>query len=116
MRFSYRPVGRPIFWLAIAFMVVMALVPDPPRLPWELSDRVQHIIAFLVLTALATTAYSKVRLLWIAIALSALGAVIELAQMIPALHRDAQLLDWVADTGAIAAIALLIRLYRLQNR
>jgi hypothetical protein len=32
--------------------------------------------------------------------------------MIPALHREAELLDWVADTGAVLAVLLLAALLR----
>jgi hypothetical protein len=39
--------------------------------------------------------------------MAALGLAIEVLQMIPALHRDAQASDWLADCAATAATLLL---------
>ncbi len=100
------------FWAAMLFGFVMAILPKPVALPGNPSDKVQHILAFLVLAALASLAYPRVHKLKVGIGLSAYGALIEFAQMIPALNRDAELLDWIADTVAAAivlAIAALIR-------
>ena len=39
---------------------------------------------------------------------------IEVAQSIPALHRDCDILDWAADTGAVmVALALCLAVQRL---
>jgi len=111
-----RPLFRPLFWATIAFTFVMAVIPQPPPIPGEPSDKVQHIVAFLVLTAFSTAAFPKARLLPLGIALSAFGALIEFMQLIPVLHRDAQLLDWVADTGAVALVTLGIGLLRRSRR
>jgi hypothetical protein len=50
-------------------------------------------------------------LLW----LSLFGAFIEVVQAIPALHRDSDVLDWLADTAAAGAILLLVRLRRART-
>ena len=42
--------------------------------------------------------------------LSFLGAMIEVAQAIPALHRDCDIRDWVADSLAILAVTLVANL------
>jgi VanZ family protein len=100
------------FWAAALFAFVMATLPKPPQLPGEPSDKIQHILAFTVLAALAALAYPRVSLPRIALGLSAFGALIEIVQMIPMLHRDAELADWIADTAAatlVLAIVLLIR-------
>lgn len=89
------------FWAALAFAFVMATLPHPPRLPGDPVDKVQHILAFTVLTALACAAWPAMPRLRLAVALSAFGALIEVVQAIPALHRDSDWRDWVADTGAI---------------
>lgn len=106
-----------LFWAALAFTFVMATLPHPPRLPGNPVDKVQHIAAFAVLTALACIAWptaSRVRLL---IALSGLGALIEIVQAIPALHRDSDIMDWVADTGAILVVlAIAAGIQRLSAR
>ena len=102
----------PLFWAAACFALVMALLPRPPQLPGAPSDKTQHILAFCVLTALAVGAYPKARLPALCAALSAFGALIELLQAIPQLHRDASIADWVADTLAVAFVAGLISLLR----
>ena len=103
---------RLLFWAAAAFAFVMAVLPHPPRVPGDPSDKVQHIVAFVVLAGLGAWAYPRARLVRIAVALSLFGALIELAQAIPALHRDSDPLDWLADTVACAAVLVLVALRR----
>jgi len=95
---------RLAFWAALAFAVMMALLPQPPRVPGNPPDKVLHIVAFAVLAGLATAAYPRARLYWQGLALTGLGAAIEFAQMIPALNRDAQFSDWIADTAAVVIV------------
>lgn len=100
------------FWAALAFAFVMATLPHPPRIPGDPVDKVQHMAAFAVLTALAWAAWPAMPRLRLAIVLSAFGALIEVVQAIPALHRDSDWRDWVADTAAILvtlAIAAIIQ-------
>lgn len=104
---------RIVFWIALVVSLAAALNPMPPRIPGPPSDKVQHILAFLMLTAMALVAYPRARRWAQALALSGFGALIEFLQMIPALHRDAELLDWVADTGAILAVIVLAAVLRL---
>jgi VanZ family protein len=103
---------RLAFWAAFAVSLVMALLPQPPPLPGEPPDKILHIVAFLTLTALALGAYPKVSRPRLAVALSAFGGLIEILQMIPVLNRDAQWLDWVADTAAVLAVLALAALLR----
>lgn len=103
---------RLLFWLALAFAFVMAVVPHPPRLPGEPSDKIQHIVAFITLTALGYASFGRAAWLKLLIGLSIYGAVIEVVQMVPALHRDSDVLDWVADTAAVASVLALVRLFR----
>src|ERR1044072_7248561 len=100
---------RLAFWAAATFALVMALLPHPPQLPGEPSDKVQHIAAFLTLGALGSFAYPKANPFRLGACLSIFGAVIEVLQLIPVLHRDGDLLDWLADTAAVALIILLLR-------
>jgi peptidoglycan/LPS O-acetylase OafA/YrhL len=104
-----RTVLRLAFWAAALVALVMALLPHPPQLPGEPSDKIQHIAAFLTLGALGSFAYPKTNPLHLGAALSIFGAVIEVLQLIPALHRDGDPLDWMADTAAVALIILLLR-------
>jgi len=100
---------RALFWAATAFAFVMAVIPHPPQLPGEPSDKVQHIVAFATLGLLGAWAYVRAPLLRIALGLSLFGALIEVVQAIPALHRDSDLLDWLADTVACAVVLFLVR-------
>ena len=95
------------FWAAMLFGFVIAILPKPPTLPGDPSDKVQHILAFLVLAALASLAYPRARPLRIGLGLAAYGALIEFTQMIPALNRDAELLDWIADVAAASIVLIL---------
>jgi VanZ family protein len=99
---------RIVFWVALALALAAALNPHPPHIPGEPSDKVEHILAFLTLTGLSLAAYPGARLLPLALALSGFGALIEFLQMIPALHRSSELLDWVADTGAVLAVLAIV--------
>jgi hypothetical protein len=42
--------------------------------------------------------------------------VIELVQAIPALHRDSDVKDWIADTLAAGVVLLFVRRWRLRRR
>ena len=95
---------------ALAFAVTMALLPAPPDLP--VGDKYQHMAAFGTLTILAALGYPKAPLYRIGERLSFLGAMIEVLQSIPALHRDCDIMDWVADTSVIAGVLIVIALVR----
>ena len=107
---------RLVFWAAAIFAFVMAIIPHPPHLPGEPSDKVQHIMAFLVLGGLAALAYPVSKPLLLGAGLSLFGALIELVQYIPALHRDSDPVDWIADTIAAALVLLIINRLRARRR
>ena len=106
---------RLLFWTAASFALVMALVPHPPHVPGEPSDKVQHIIAFATLATLAAWAYRRTSLIRIVVGLSLFGALIEVLQAIPMLHRDSDVLDWIADTLACAFVLAVIHWRRSQS-
>lgn len=96
-------VARFVFFAALIFTSYSAVVPPSHALqltPW---DKATHFIAFYVLTGLAVAAFPKQNLLVVAALLSAFGAVIELVQGLPMVHRDRDFWDWVADTIAISS-------------
>jgi len=101
--------SRALFWAAACFAFVMAVLPYPPPVPGQPSDKVQHMVAFATLALLGSFAYPKWGLLRLLAVLSLFGALIEVVQAIPALHRDSDVIDWIADTAAVAAVLLLIR-------
>lgn len=100
------------FWAAAVFAFVMAVLPHPPEVPGQPSDKIQHIMAFLVLGALASFAYPHTRPVRLGIGLSLFGAFIEVVQYIPSLHRDSDPVDWMADTAAAALILILLHWLR----
>jgi len=100
------------FWIALIFAVTMALLPKPPEVMGDVGDKYQHMLAFSCLTVLASIGYSGAPPLRIAERLSFVGALIEVLQSIPALQRDCQIMDWVADTGAILATLAVVTLAR----
>lgn len=110
---SLRLIATVLFWLALAFALTMALLPAPPSLPIDgFGDKFEHMLAFGTLTLLADFAFPAMPRLRIAERLSFLGALIEVAQSIPALHRDCDIRDWIADTIAILVVTGLIALWR----
>jgi VanZ family protein len=104
--------ARSIFWAAASFAFVMAVLPHPPEIPGEPNDKVQHIVAFATLAALGSFAYPRIALLRLLAGLSLFGALIEVVQAIPALHRDSDVRDWIADTVAVAVVLLIVRWWR----
>jgi VanZ family protein len=102
-----------LFWGALAFAFVMASLPQPPAIPGDPSDKVLHVLAFLVLAGLAALAYPRVRLVMIFLGLALFGAAIELVQAIPNLGREPSMMDWLADLTAAAAVLLLVGAVRL---
>ena len=104
--------ARLIFWAALCFAFVMAVMPHPPEVPGEPNDKVQHIVAFATLALLGSFAYPATRLVRLLVALSLFGALIEVVQAIPALQRDSDVLDWLADTIAVAVVLLIVRWWR----
>ena len=104
------------FWVALIFAFVMAVLPKPPALPGAPGDKVQHVVAFVVLTGLARLAYPRARAVTLLVAFAAFGALIELVQTIPALGRTAAFDDWIADVGATAAILAVLEPVRAMWR
>ncbi len=99
---------RPLFFLAIAFTLVMALLPKPPPLPIDrFGDKFEHMLAFSVLAFLARFSFHRVSNWRLLEHLSFFGALIEVFQSLPSLHRDCDPRDWVADTIAAGAALLL---------
>ncbi len=88
----------------------MALLPKPPEIPGEPGDKIQHVMAFFTIGVLASAGWPNRPVILLFAGLALFGAAIELFQMVPALHRDAQWLDWLADMAAAAAALGMVRL------
>ena len=85
----------------------------PHLFPW---DKAEHFSAFFALTACALLAFPRLSMGWIAAGLSASGALIELIQGLPFVHRDMDVKDWVADTVAVLAVVGVVILARVRRR
>lgn len=108
---------RFVFWSAAAFVFIMAVLPNPPQILVTPSDKVQHALAFVALALLGWAAYPRLGLVKLVIGLSAFGALIEVAQMIPSLNRDSEALDWVADMAGVLTVIVAITLWlRMRGR
>lgn len=94
----------------------MAWLPNPPPVPGNPNDKIQHIMAFACLSLVGAMAYPAFPLARLGERLSFLGAIVEVVQNIPALHRDCDIRDWIADTAAIIFMLLIVRALRLRER
>jgi len=76
----------------------MACLPVPPQLPGQFwDDKLQHALAFSVLTVLAPPTRG-----WtMPLGMILFGGLIELLQMIPILQRDSSFLDLLADCAGV---------------
>lgn len=101
--------------VATCFAVGMALMPHPVQIV-EVGDKWQHMAAFGTLTLLSVLSFPHGSLLRIGERLSFLGAMIEVLQSIPALHRDCDIMDWVADTTIIIGVLVVVRIGRGARR
>jgi VanZ family protein len=101
------------FWVSLTGAVTMAVLPNAPHLPFEFGDKIQHMLAFAALTFGASFAWPEAPRMRILERLSFVGALIEVLQSIPQLHRDCDIRDWIADTAAIAAVLLILWVLRL---
>ncbi len=97
--------------LAIALAVTLYKAFAPAHaggsglFPWDKAD---HFSAFFVLTGLAMVALPRQPLWRIAVALSILGAAIELIQGLPFVGRDCDFWDWVAEMVAVSAVYAVV--------
>ena len=96
------------FFAALLFTLTMAWLPHPPAVPMQWDDKAWHVLAFVTLSFLASLALPAAPLARIGERLSFLGALIEVVQSIPALQRDCDVMDWIADTIAVAATLAVV--------
>lgn len=107
---------RLVLVAAVVFAVTMALLPKPPHVPIDqFGDKFEHMLAFATIALLAAFSYPTARLFRIGERLSFLGALIEVLQSIPSLHRDCDIHDWIADTLAITMVLLIVWAVRRQR-
>lgn len=106
---------RALFWALAIFALAMALLPRPPHTPLDrFGDKFEHMVAFATLAGVGAFAWPRRSARLLLLALSAFGAMIEVLQAIPALHRDSDWRDWLADTLA-ALVALVLARWLAQR-
>lgn len=110
-----RQAAQAAFWAALVFAFYEAVIP--PAEAWALFpwDKAEHFAAFFVLMTLAMAGFIRQPLWLLAGALAGFGAVIEVAQALPAIHRDCDFWDWVADAAAILAALAPVLASRLRR-
>ena len=106
------PILAAAFWLCVVVTLFFALSPRGDIA--GVNDKTLHMLAFASLTCLACAAFPFASMIRVFFWLCLFGGAIELAQMIPRLHRDAELADWLADTMAIAGVLFAIKLSGLR--
>jgi VanZ family protein len=84
----------------------------PPLMPW---DKAEHFTAFFGMMGLALVAFPRTPPWILAASLSFAGAAIEVIQATPLIHRDADVMDWAADTIGILAIVGTVIAARLRR-
>ena len=122
-----KPLRWPWLWLglwigAITGVVILSLVPPPDMDLPKGFDKVEHFIAYFVLSASAVQLFaSRHALLWIGLGMVALGVGLEFAQHLATTSRTMDQADAWADLfGVVAGLAtvftplhdLLLRLER----
>jgi len=89
------------FWLCMACVLALCLMPPAQHLPSTGWDKANHALAFAVLAVLGLAAY-RTRAARMLLGLLAFGALIELLQSLTG-YRAAEWLDLVADGAGVAA-------------
>lgn len=97
--------------LAAAFSLTIAVLLQAANILGE-SDKLQHILVFCILAILARLSFRTVPSALIALGFVLFGAAIEVIQMLPFLHRDAERGDLAADSLAILATLSAVGLIR----
>ena len=106
--------SRIAFVAAAIFAFVMAVIPHPPPVPGHPNDVIQHFVTFAVLAILSGYGFRNCSAVKLLVALSAFGAVIEILQAIPMLHRDSDIGDLGIDLAA-TLLALVITRYLIKR-
>ena len=126
---TLKPLRWPRFWLvlwllAVALLVVVCLIPlqGLPPLP-DNSDKVEHLLAYFILSASAVQLFGSRRALcWVAAGLVAMGVGIEWAQGALTATRMADPMDALANASGVLIGMLTVLtplrdlLLRLQGR
>lgn len=98
-------IGTIVFAFVVAWFAFTPSTGVESGLPW---DKANHAVAFLTWTVMAGCGWPRAGFLRIAAVMLALGTAVELIQGLPAVGRDADVWDVVADmTGFVMGWGLL---------
>lgn len=111
-KFSVRNTSRILFWIAFVILTYLFLVPQQYLAPeiFDWWDKLQHSLAFGVLSILAFVAYgsNQSRVSRAAFSLVMYGALIEVLQSLSG-WRYGEFRDWLADLlGIIIAWGIFV--------
>lgn len=93
-------VGTMLFAVAVAWFAFTPATGVETGMPW---DKANHAVAFLTWTMLIGCGWPRAGILRLAAVMLALGTAVELIQGLPAVGRDADVWDVVADMVGFAA-------------
>ena len=94
-----------MFLVALVSILILAIAPLPDPTG---SDKTYHMLAFAVLAGLGWFAFPRLSTLQLAVALSAIGAIIEFLQAIPFVQGNPQFNDWLADNLGLALMPAVL--------
>jgi VanZ family protein len=96
-------------WTFVALAVVASLLPGQALPPTGVSDKLEHTVAYGLLTLWFTGIYPRSRYVIIAAGLFAMGVAIEFAQEAMHLGRTADVRDVIANTlGIVVGMTLAL--------
>ena len=105
-----RQQSRVLFWLALAAVVLLSLVPLTRATPFGYQDKMQHGLAYAALYFLSARAYVPRYPLWfLGVASVLLGIAIEFAQSLTG-HRQTDIFDMLANTSGVVLVGALLSL------
>jgi VanZ family protein len=105
-----RQQARVLFWLALAAVVLLSLIPLTRATPFGYQDKMQHGLAYAALYFLSARAYAPPYPLWLlGVAFVLFGIAIEIAQSLTG-HRQTDIWDMLANTSGVVLVGALLSL------
>ncbi|CAI8171422.1 MAG: Uncharacterised protein [Cellvibrionales bacterium UBA7375] len=100
-------VYRAIFWLLLLAVAILSLISVDTQQIFVWQDKVHHLVAYAVLFWCLLGAYEKQQNIWfLGILLTIFSGLIEVTQSYTG-HRQAELMDLIANGTGILSVALL---------
>ena len=110
---SVKGTARLAFVATLVAVLLLTLLPVPAMFERLGNDKVEHMLAFFTLAVLGGLGWPQARA-WLATALLVVGALIEVLQGTSLIHRDMDVMDWLADAAGImlgmALVGLMLRM------